>query len=81
MKAIHFFTAFVVFPVFAQVSPNSRRFEVKNYIAIDQTGNYHPYFTHGYAEITPNGTRAKLFIMPLLEIDPAKTLDVFFFMS
>ncbi len=70
MKAIHlFFVTFLVLPLFSQVSPNSRRFEVKNYIAIDNTGKYHPYFTHGFAEVVPNGTRAKLFIMPLLEMD------------
>lgn len=55
--------------ILSQVEPNSRRFEVKNYIAIDNSGKYAPYFTHGFAEVTPNGTRSKLFILPLLEMD------------
>ncbi|GGC14350.1 hypothetical protein GCM10011386_02600 [Parapedobacter defluvii] len=55
--------------VFPQVTPNSKRFEVRNYIAIDNTGRYFPYHTHGFVETTASGSTAKMFIMPLLEVD------------
>ena len=33
---------------FSQVVPNSNRFDIENYIAIDNTGNYYPYTAHGF---------------------------------
>ncbi len=73
MKTIHFFSlsllALWIQPAFSQVTPNSRRFEVKNYIAIDNSGKYQPYYTHGFAEDVGSGSNAKMFIMPLLEVD------------
>lgn len=53
----------------SQVTPNSNRFEVKNYIAIDNSGKYHPYHSHGYVENVADGSNAKIFIMPILEMD------------
>jgi len=53
----------------SQVTPNSNRFEVKNYVAIDNSGKYHPYHSHGFVENVANGSSAKIFIMPILELD------------
>jgi hypothetical protein len=58
----------LVYPVMSQVTSNSNRFEVKNYIAIDDNGRYNPYYAHGFAENVGNGSNPSLFIMPLLEL-------------
>jgi hypothetical protein len=55
-------------PVISQVTSNSNRFEVKNYIAIDDNGRYNPYYAHGFAENVGSGSNPSLFIMPLLEL-------------
>lgn len=55
--------------VFSQVTPNSKRFEVKNYIAIDDNGRYNPYYTHGFVENVGSSTTPNIFIMPLLDIN------------
>lgn len=76
MKTIHFFSlpllVVCMHSAFSQVTPNSKRFEVKNYIAIDNNGKYQPYFTHGFAENVGSGSKGKMFIMPLLEVDLEK---------
>lgn len=53
----------------SQVTPNSNRFEVKNYVAIDNSGKYHPYYSHGFVENVANGSNARIFIMPIIELD------------
>jgi hypothetical protein len=58
----------LVYPVMSQVTSNSNRFEVKNYITIDDNGRYNPYYAHGFAENVGNGSNPSLFIMPLLEL-------------
>ncbi|RZS93416.1 hypothetical protein [Aquimarina brevivitae] len=55
--------------VTAQVTPNSKRFEVKNYIAIDNNGQYYPYHSHGFVENVGSGSSPRIFIMPILEFD------------
>lgn len=55
----------------AQVTPNSKRFEVKNFIAIDSDGKYKPYYAHGFVENLGAGSTPNLFIMPLLEFNTA----------
>lgn len=54
---------------FSQVTPNSKRFEVKNYISINAQGKYYPYHSHGYYEKVGNGSTPKLFLMPIIEFD------------
>lgn len=56
-------------PVMSQVTSNSNRFEVKNYIAIDDNGRYNPYYAHGFVENVGSGSNPSLFIMPLLELN------------
>lgn len=54
---------------FSQVTPNSNRFEIKNYIAINDNGKYYPYNAHGFIENAGSGSNGKIFMMPLLELD------------
>jgi hypothetical protein len=63
---------------YSQVTPNSNRFEVKNYIALDDDGRYNPYYAHGFVENVGNGSNPSLFILPLLEInlEKIKFIDV-----
>ena len=53
----------------AQVTPNSRRFEVRDFIALNGQNNYAPYHAHGFAERTGNGSTSRLFLMPILTVD------------
>jgi hypothetical protein len=53
----------------SQVTPSSKRFEVKNYISINAQGNYYPYHSHGFVENVGSGTSAKMFLMPIIKFD------------
>lgn len=61
----------------SQVTPNSIRFDVENYIAIDNSGKYYPYTTHGFYENATSGSTSKIFILPnlSLDLDKIKYLD------
>jgi hypothetical protein len=54
---------------YSQVTPNSNRFEVKNYIALDDDGRYKPYYAHGFFEKVGKGSKPNLFILPILEVN------------
>lgn len=54
----------------AQVTPNSRRFEVRNFIALNGQNNYVPYHAHGFAERAGTGATPRIFLMPILTVDP-----------
>jgi len=57
--------------VFSQVTPNSIRFDIGNYIAIDNNGKYAPYNAHGFYE-NASTTTANVFILPNLKLDLTK---------
>ena len=57
---------------FSQVPPNSNRFDVENYIAIDNTGKYYPYTVHGFYENAAIGATARIYILPVLNLDLTK---------
>jgi len=56
-------------PAYSQVTSNSNRFDVENYIAIDNTGKYFPYTVHGFYENAASGTAARIYILPILKLD------------
>lgn len=53
----------------SQVTPNSNRFDVENYIAIDNNGKYYPYTAHGFYENAATGATARIFLLPILKLD------------
>ncbi|QXU50583.1 hypothetical protein KYG33_05960 [Chryseobacterium sp. D764] len=55
--------------IWSQVTPNSNKFSVENYAAIDSKGKYALYNTHGFYENVAKGTVAKVFILPILKFD------------
>lgn len=55
--------------IWSQVTPNSNKFSVENYVAIDNKGKYALYNTHGFYENVAKGTVAKVFILPILKFD------------
>jgi len=61
----------------AQVTPNSIRFDVEKYIAVDNSGRYYPYTAHGFYENSRGSTKPRVFILPnfKLELDKIKYLD------
>jgi hypothetical protein len=69
--------AFCTNSVFAQVTPNSIRFDVENYIAIDNSGRYFPYTSHGFYENSTGTAKSRIFILPnfKLELNKIKYLD------
>ncbi|MBS1635306.1 MAG: hypothetical protein JST26_05240 [Bacteroidetes bacterium] len=56
----------------SQVTPNSNRFDVENYIALDNNGKYYPYTTHGFYENAASGTTARIYLLPVLKLDLSK---------
>lgn len=76
MKNIYFIfcTLFFLFvnSVNSQVTPNSNRFDVENYIAIDNNGKYYPYSAHGFYENAASGTTARIYLLPILKLDLKK---------
>jgi len=60
-----------------QVTPNSIRFDVENYIAVDNSGRYYPYTSHGFYENSTGTAKPRVFILPnfKLELDKIKYLD------
>lgn len=56
----------------SQVTPNSNRFDVENYIAIDNSGKYYPYTAHGFYENAASGATAKIYLLPILKLDLTK---------
>ncbi|RXM52934.1 MULTISPECIES: hypothetical protein [unclassified Chryseobacterium] len=73
MKNIYFTALVLSFlclnTIHSQVTPNSNRFDVENFIAIDNKGKYYPYTTHGFYENVAKGTAARIFILPVLKLD------------
>ena len=67
-----FLAAIFIKSAFSQVTPNSNRFDVENYIAIDNTGKYYPYTVHGFYENAANGATARIYILPILKLDLTK---------
>ena len=69
--------AFCTKSAFAQVTPNSIRFDVENYIAIDNSGRYYPYTSHGFYENSTGTAKSRIFILPnfKLELNKIKYLD------
>jgi len=69
--------AFCTKSAFAQVTPNSIRFDVENYIAIDNSSRYYPYTSHGFYENSTGTTKSRIFILPnfKLELNKIKYLD------
>lgn len=55
--------------IWSQVTPNSNKFSVENYVAIDSKGKYTLYNTHGFYENVAKGTVARVFILPILKFD------------
>jgi len=55
--------------VYSQVTPNSNRFDIGNYIAIDNNGKYYPYNAHGFYENASAGATARVYLMPILKFD------------
>jgi|SRR5690606_25052173 len=57
-----------------QVKPNSIRFDVENYIAVDNSGRYYPYTSHGFYENATGTAKPRVFILPnfKLELDKIK---------
>lgn len=53
----------------SQVTPNSNRFDVEKYIAIDNTGRYYPYTVHGFYENAAPGATPRIYLMPVLKLD------------
>ncbi|CAM3974130.1 hypothetical protein FLCU109888_11860 [Flavobacterium cucumis] len=68
---------FYTIATFAQVTPNSIRFDVENYIAIDNSSRYYPYTSHGFYENSTGTTKPRIFILPnfKLELNKIKYLD------
>ncbi len=69
--------AFYTNSLHAQVTPNSIRFDVENYIAIDNSGRYYPYSSHGFYENSAGSAKSRIFILPKfkLELSKIKYLD------
>lgn len=65
-------STFFFYTAFSQVTPNSNRFDVENYIAIDNNGKYYPYTVHGFYENAANGATARIYILPILKLDLTK---------
>ena len=61
--------AFSTNSVFAQVTPNSIRFDVENYIAIDNSGRYYPYTSHGFYENSTGAAKSRIFILPNFKLE------------
>src|SRR5690606_9833003 len=61
----------------AQVTPNSIRFDVEKYIAVDNSGRYYPYTAHGFYENSRGSTKPRGCILRnfKLEIDKITYLD------
>lgn len=57
---------------YSQVAPNSNRFDVENYIAIDNNGKYYPYTAHGFYENAASGATARIYLLPILKLDLTK---------
>ncbi|WP_291138879.1 hypothetical protein [Flavobacterium sp. UBA7663] len=74
MKKINFLllASFIATSAFSQVTPNSNRFDVENYIAIDNNGKYYPYTAHGFYENAASGATARIYILPILKLDLTK---------
>jgi len=51
------------------IPPNTNRFSVVNYIALDGNGKYIPYTTHGFYESVPKGSIGRVYILPILKFD------------
>lgn len=51
------------------IPPNTNRFSVINYIALDGNGKYIPYATHGFYESVPKGSIGRVYILPILKFD------------
>ncbi len=51
------------------IPPNTNRFSVINYIALDGKGKYVPYTVHGFYENVPKGSTGKVYILPVLKFD------------
>lgn len=56
----------------SQVTPNSNRFDIENYIAVNNKGEYSPYTVHGFYENASSVSKAKIFILPILSLDLKK---------
>lgn len=74
MKNIYLilFISILTKPAFSQVAPNSNRFDVEDYIAIDNNGKYYPYTVHGFYENAAQGATARIYILPILKLDLKK---------
>jgi hypothetical protein len=74
MRKIHFLllASFIATTAFSQVTPNSSRFDIENYIAIDNNGKYYPYTAHGFYENAASGATARIYILPILKLDLTK---------
>lgn len=68
-KSLLIILTFLSCSVFSQVVHNSERFEVKNFLSLDESGNYSLYQAHGFVENTGNSSRPRIFLMPVLEFD------------
>ncbi|MEC3875840.1 hypothetical protein [Chryseobacterium salviniae] len=51
------------------IPPNTNRFSVINYIALDGNGKYIPYTVHGFYESVPKGSMGRVYILPILKFD------------
>lgn len=73
MKSIYslLLTSSISIMISSQITPNSIRFEVQNYNAIDNNGKYYPYDVHGFYENFANGN-GQVFILPILKINTDK---------
>lgn len=61
----------------SQVTPNSNRFDLENYIAIDNNGKYYPYTAHGFYENGASGATPRIYLLPnfKLNLNEIKYLD------
>lgn len=74
MKNVYFIFLTLVFinSSYSQVTPNSNRFDVENYIAIDNNEKYYPYTAHGFYENAASGATSRIYILPILKLDLTK---------
>ncbi|WP_043316451.1 hypothetical protein [Microbulbifer sp. HZ11] len=58
---------FWVGEIFAQIPPNSRRFQINDYYGPDGSGGYELYRAHGFALQSADNIKTKIFLLPLVE--------------
>ncbi|WP_185289644.1 hypothetical protein [Chryseobacterium lactis] len=54
---------------YSQVTPNSNKFDIENFIAIDKNGKYSPYTVHGFYENAASGATPRIYILPIFKLD------------